>query len=63
MVRAFKLVDGVDLGPAKDYDPAEVLVDSENSDTEDSGEDSQLRSRSTQHLVKLANIDLGLAAH
>ncbi len=33
VVRAFKLVDGVDLGPDnKEYDPAEVFIDSDNSD-------------------------------
>ncbi len=39
VVRASKLVGGIDLGPTKEYDPAEVFVDSEDSD--DSGDDPQ----------------------
>ncbi len=63
VVKASKLVNGVNLSLAKDYNPAEVLVDLEDSDIEDFGEDSQPESKSTQHLIKPANIDLGLAAH
>ena len=37
VVKASKLVDGIDLGPAdREYDPAEVLIDSDNSETSDS---------------------------
>ena len=32
VVRASKLVEGIDLSPAKEYDPTEVFVDSEDSD-------------------------------
>lgn len=32
VVRASKLVDGIDLGPKKEYDPAEVLIDSDDSE-------------------------------
>ena len=39
IVRASKLVEGIDLGPAKEYDPREVFVDSEDSD--DSEDDSR----------------------
>lgn len=32
VVRASKLVDGIELGPTKEYDPTKVLVDSEELD-------------------------------
>lgn len=41
MIKASKLTDGIDLDLAKEYNPAEVFVDSENSDADSSGDDSQ----------------------
>lgn len=41
MIGVSKLTDGIDLGLAKKYNPAEVFVDSENSDVDNSGDDSQ----------------------
>lgn len=39
VIRASKLVEGIDLGLAKEYDPTEVFVDSEDSDN--SGDNSR----------------------
>ena len=48
VVRASKLVDGIDLGPKKEYNPVEVLIDSEESDADETGDQPQSMTNSTQ---------------
>ena len=58
VVRASKLVESIDLGPAKEYDPTEVFVDSEDSD--DSGDNSRAESFLAQQHT-LEEVDPGSA--
>ena len=55
MVRASKLVDGIDLGPEKEYNPAEVLIDSEESDVDETGDQPQSMTNSTQPHADLSS--------
>lgn len=58
VIKASKLTDGIDLGLAKEYNPAEVFVDSENSDADSSGDDSQPKhSVARQFKADTDNID------
>lgn len=58
VVRVSKLVESIDLGPAKEYDPTEVFVDSKDSD------DSEDNSRAEPSLAQqhtLEEVDPGSA--
>lgn len=58
MIKASKLTDGIDLDLAKEYNPAEVFVDSENSDADSSGDESQPKhSVARQFKADTDNID------
>ena len=60
VVKASKLVEDIDLGPAKKYDPTEVFVDSEDSDN--SEDDSQAESTLVQQHTS-EKVDSGSTHH
>ena len=53
VVRAFKLVESIDLGPIKEYDPTEVFVDSEDSNN--SEDDFRAKLTLAQHTLEEVN--------
>lgn len=54
IVRAFKLVESIDLGPAKEYNPTKLFVDSEDSDN--SGDNFQIEpTLAQQHILEEMN--------
>lgn len=55
VVRASKLVDNIELGPEKEYDLAEVLIDWEESDADDTGDQSLSMTNSIQPYTDLSS--------
>lgn len=62
VVRASKLVDGIDIGPNKEYDPAEVLINSDDSEAsadEKESPDDTVASLALPQFVPAAMIPAG----
>lgn len=52
MVRAFKLVDDINLRPEKEYNLVEVLIESEKSDVDKTGDEYQSMPNPTPNLTQ-----------